>query len=106
MGVHVGGRSQMIRRLPSRFRGVAIWAPIWAVLLAGWSIPATGQQNVLSRATATISGKISFEGVPPPNSPVQMSTDPYCLLHSADYPTLETVKVSDGGLENAIIYVS
>jgi hypothetical protein len=57
-------------------------------------------------ATATISGKISFEGVPPPNSPVQMSTDPYCLLHSADYPTLETVKVSDGGLENVIIYVS
>src|SRR5689334_17284093 len=92
MGVHVEGRSQMIPRFLSRFRGVAIWA----VLLAGWSIPAAGQQNVLSRATATISGKISFEGVPPPNSPVQMSTDPYCQQHSADYPTLETVKVSDG----------
>jgi len=92
----------MIRRFPSRFRGVAIWA----VFLAGWSIPTAGQQNVLARATATISGKISFEGVPPPNSPVQMSTDPYCLLHSADYATLETVKVSDGGLENVIIYVS
>src|SRR6266446_2955130 len=101
MGVHVGGRSQMIRRFPSRFRGVAIWA----VLLAG-CIPTAGQQNVQSRATATISGKISFEGVLTPNSPVQMSTDPYCLLHSADYPTLETVKVSDGGLENAIVYVS
>jgi hypothetical protein len=25
---------------------------------------------------------------------------------SSDYPTLETVKVSDGGLENVIIYVS
>ena len=92
----------MIRRFPSRFRVVARWA----VLLAGWSIPTAGQQNVLARATATISGKISFEGVPPPNSPVQMSTDPYCLLHSADYATLETVKVSDGGLENVIIYVS
>src|SRR5437016_3518283 len=42
MGMHVGGRSQMIRRLPSRFRGVAIWA----VLLAGWSIPTAGQHNV------------------------------------------------------------
>jgi hypothetical protein len=92
----------MIRSFPSQFRRVAIWA----VLLAGWSIPTAGQQNVLSGATATISGKISFEGVPPPNNPVQMSTDPYCLLHSADYPTLETVKVSDGGLENVIIYVS
>jgi len=102
MGVHVDWRSQMIRRFPSRFRALAIWA----VLLAGWSIPIAGQQNVLPKATATISGKISFDGVPPPNSPVQMLTDPYCLLHSADYPTLETVKVSDGGLENVIIYVS
>jgi hypothetical protein len=79
---------------------------IWAFLFAGWSIAAAGQQNVLPRATATISGKISFEGVAPPNSPVEMSSDPYCLLHSADYPTLETVKASDGGLENVIIYVS
>jgi hypothetical protein len=79
---------------------------IWAVLLAGWSIPTAGQQNVLPGATATISGKISFEGVPPENSPVQMFSDPYCQMHSADYPTLETVKVSDGGLENVIIYVS
>jgi len=105
MGIHVDGRSQMIRRFPSRFPIVAVWM----VLLAGWSIPTAGQQspvNALFRATATISGKISFEGAPPPNSPVQMSTDPYCLLHSADYATLETVKVSDRGLENVIIYVS
>jgi hypothetical protein len=95
----------MIRRFPSPFRGVAILV----VLLAGWSIPTAGQQpviNALSRATATLSGKISFEGAPPLNSSVQMSTDPYCEQHSADYPTLETVKVSDGGLENVIVYIS
>jgi hypothetical protein len=73
----------MIRRFPSRFRGVAIWV----VLLAGWGIPTAGQQNALSRATATISGKISFEGAPPPNRPFQMSTDPYCLLHSSRQTT-------------------
>jgi hypothetical protein len=79
------------------------------VLLAGWTIRTAGQQPLITavpKATATISGKISFEGVPPANSPVQMFSDPYCLQHSADYPTLETVKVSDGGLENVIIYVS
>ena len=102
MGIYVDRRSQMIRRFPSRFRGVAVWT----VLLACWSIPTAGQQNVLPRATATISGKISFEGVPPENSPVQMFSDPYCQMHSADYPTLETVKVSDGRLENVIRYVS
>ena len=72
----------MIRRFPSRFRGA-----ILLVLLAGWSIPTAGQQplfNALSRATATVSGKISFEGAPPLNSPVQMSADPYCEQHSAE----------------------
>src|SRR5262245_62810257 len=99
------GRSQMIRRFTLRFPIVAVWV----VLLAGWSIPTAGQEspvNALFRATATLSGKISFEGEAPPNSPVLMSTDPYCQQHSADYPTLETVKVSDGGLENVIIYAS
>jgi hypothetical protein len=57
-------------------------------------------------ATATVGGKISFEGTPPPNDKIQMSSDPYCQQHAADYPTAETVKVSDGGLENVIIFVS
>jgi hypothetical protein len=95
----------MIRRFPSRFQEIAIWT----VLLAGWSVRTAGQQpliNVLPRATGTISGKISFEGPALSNTPVQMSTDPFCQQHSADYPTLETVKVSDGGLENVIIYIS
>jgi hypothetical protein len=35
-----------------------------------------------------------------------MSSDPFCQMHAADYPTVETVKVSDGGLENVIVFVS
>lgn len=60
----------------------------------------------MSKATATVSGKISFEGTPPPNEKVQMSSDPYCQTKASDYPTLETVKVTDGGLENVIVYVT
>src|SRR5262245_37508284 len=60
----------------------------------------------MSKANATVTGKISFEGTPPPNEKVQMSSDPYCQMHAADYPTVETVKVSDGGLENTIVFVS
>jgi hypothetical protein len=59
-----------------------------------------------SKFTGTVTGKISFEGTPPPNDKVQMSSDPYCQMHAADYPTVETVKVSDGGLENVIVYLS
>jgi hypothetical protein len=57
-------------------------------------------------ATATVSGKITFEGTPPPNEKIQMSSDPYCAQRGGTNPTLETVKVSDGGLENVIVYIS
>src|SRR5881394_2123938 len=67
---------------------------------------AGGSAFDMSKANATVSGKISFEGTPPPNDKVQMSSDPYCQMHAADYPTVETVKVSDGGLENVMIFVS
>src|SRR5215510_12093282 len=60
----------------------------------------------MSKATGTVTGKIAFEGTPPPNDKIQMTSDPYCQMHAADYPTAETVKVSDGGLENVIVYIS
>ena len=67
---------------------------------------AAGPTFDMSKATATVSGKIAFEGTPPPNDKIQMSADPYCQMHAADYPTAETVKVSDGGLENVMVFVS
>jgi hypothetical protein len=47
--------------------------------------------------TATLTGRINFEGTPPPNDKVQMSSDPYCQMRASEYPTAETVLVSDGG---------
>jgi hypothetical protein len=67
---------------------------------------AAGPAVDTSKFTATVTGKIAFEGTPPPNDKIQMSSDPYCQMHAADNPTAETVKVSDGGLENVIVYVS
>jgi hypothetical protein len=56
-------------------------------------------------STATLSGKIAFEGTAPAPAKIQMSADPYCSSH-AQNPVTEDVKVSDGGLENVIVYVS
>jgi hypothetical protein len=72
----------------------------------GGGAAAGGPTFDMSKATATVSGKIAFMGTPPPNDKIQMSSDPYCNMHAADYPTAETVKVSDGGLENVILFVS
>jgi hypothetical protein len=70
--------------------------------------PPTDNKQIfdMSKATATVSGKISFEGTPPSNDKVQMSSDSYCQMHAADYPAAETVQVSDGGMENVIVFVS
>lgn len=67
---------------------------------------AAGGAFDMSKANADVTGKISFEGTPPPNDKIQMSSDPYCQQHASANPTIETVKVTDGGLENVIVYVS
>ena len=43
-----------------------------------WRAAASGNSFDMSKATATVSGKISFEGMPPANDKIQMSSDPYC----------------------------
>jgi hypothetical protein len=54
-------------------------------------------------ANATVKGKISFEGTPPMPKKVSTTGDPKCVN-----PDLraEDMIVSDGGLENVMIYVS
>ena len=53
-------------------------------------------------ATASIMGKISFEGDVPKPEKIQTSADPNCKKELFT----EGTKVKDGGLENVIIYVS
>ena len=56
-------------------------------------------------ANSTVQGKITFEGAVPAASKIQMSADPYCQQNNKDAFT-EEVLVSDGGLENVILYIS
>jgi hypothetical protein len=56
-------------------------------------------------ATATVAGKIAFEGAVPAPKKIQMAADPFCQSHSQNAVS-EEVKVSEGGLENVIVYVS
>lgn len=53
--------------------------------------------------TATVKGKIAFEGTPPPAKKIVTSSDPGCK--NSDLTSEEFV-VSDGGLENVILFVS
>jgi hypothetical protein len=60
------------------------------------SRPAPGGEFVLR-------GKISFEGVAPTPAPISMRADPKCPDRQF---TTEDVLVSDGGLENVMVFVS
>jgi plastocyanin len=53
--------------------------------------------------TATLKGKVAFEGTPPPQKPIVTSSDPGCKNPDLK---VEEVVVSDGGLENVILFVS
>ena len=56
-------------------------------------------------ASATLAGKITFEGTAPPPKKIQMGSDPVCAKKAKD-PVTEDVVVNGGALANVIIYVS
>lgn len=66
--------------------------------------PAGGKQDWdASMGTATVSGKVAFEGDAPAMPVIDMSSDPKC---NADGTTEESVLVNGGGLANCIISVT
>jgi len=66
--------------------------------------PSGGKQDWAdSMGTATVSGKIAFDGDAPVMPVIDMSSDPKCLT---DGTTEESVVVNDGGLANCIISVT
>jgi plastocyanin len=55
---------------------------------------------------ATVAGKISLEGTPPPNAPIRMNADPACVAaNKGQNPTQETYVSEAGGLGNVFVYV-
>ena len=57
--------------------------------------------------TASITGKVTFEGTPPKPKKLKTDSDPQCQAMHADKPLLsEEVVVGDGGaLQNVFVYV-
>lgn len=55
--------------------------------------------------TASISGKISFEGTPPAAETVKLSADPKCAALHPKGLERTPVKVTDGGLADVVVYV-
>lgn len=55
--------------------------------------------------TASIGGKITYDGTPPAPEKVKLSADPKCLAMHKDGMQKQTVQVSNGGLAHVFVWV-
>lgn len=58
-----------------------------------------------AKGTASISGKVRFDGVAPPPAQIKLSSDPVCVSLHKDPLYSEELLVSEGNLVNAFVYV-
>ncbi len=74
----------------------------------GTAKPAATAANAFdsSKATATVTGKIMFDGAKPTLAPLQMGADPVCMkAHTTAVPE-QTVKLNaDGTLKDVFVYI-
>lgn len=55
--------------------------------------------------TASVSGKISFDGTPPPPEKVKLTADPKCAAMHKEGLERAPIHVKDGGLADVLVYV-
>jgi hypothetical protein len=58
-----------------------------------------------SSGSASVAGKISFEGAAPAADKVKLSADPKCAAMHKDGLERQQIKVKDGGLADVLVYV-
>jgi plastocyanin len=67
--------------------------------------PPPDAKRVDPATTATVAGKVSFEGTVPPAVPVKLTSDPACVREHPEGLTIPTIVVNSGGLDNVFVYV-
>jgi hypothetical protein len=61
-------------------------------------------KKVDTATAAKITGKVLFEGTPPPATPINTSSDSACAENGKNL-TSETILVDNGGLRNVFVYI-
>ena len=67
--------------------------------------PAAAAPAASGAGNGAIAGKVSFEGTPPAAEKVKLSADAKCVAMHKDGLERRTIKVKDGGLADALVYV-
>jgi hypothetical protein len=67
--------------------------------------PAAAATSAGDKGSGTIAGKVSFSGAPPEPQRVKLSADPKCAAMHKGGLELRPLKMKDGGLADALVYV-
>jgi hypothetical protein len=67
--------------------------------------PPPDAKRVDPATAGTVAGKVVFEGTAPENPPVKLDSDPACSREHPNGLKLDTVLVTNGGLDNVFVYV-
>lgn len=67
--------------------------------------PPADAKRVDVATAGSVSGRVTFEGPAPENPSVKLDSDPACAREHPNGLRLDTVLVTDGGLENVFVYV-
>jgi hypothetical protein len=65
----------------------------------------TAAAPAASAGTASVSGKVAFEGTPPAAEKVKLTADPKCAEMHKEGLERRVIKVKDGGLGDVLVYV-
>ena len=72
---------------------------------SGAAAPAPAAAAVDAATAATVTGKVKFEGTPPPPQSIKLSSDPYCQKANPGLTTETEVVGKDGAVGNVFVYV-
>jgi hypothetical protein len=77
------------------------------VFLASMAIVAASSMTFAGPGGGTLSGKITYEGTPAKQKPIDMSKEPSCAKEYSTPPTTETIVTGPNNtLENVVVYIS
>ena len=67
--------------------------------------PPADAKRVDESKAGSVSGRVTYEGAVPANAPVNVESDPACVRERPNGLKLDTIVVTNGGLENVFVYV-
>ena len=77
------------------------------VFMAGMAIFSVSMMTPARPSGGTVSGKITYEGTPAKQKPIDMSKEPSCAKQYTAPPTTETIVTGpNNALQNVVVYIS